>query len=58
MGERRGTYRVLVGKPEIGHLEVVDRDRRIIQKWILRKSVRRAWTGFVWLRIEVRSRLF
>ena len=32
MGERRGTYRVLVGKPEIYHLEFVGRDRRIIKK--------------------------
>jgi len=31
-GERRGTYRVLVWKPEIDHLEFVGRDRRIIQK--------------------------
>jgi hypothetical protein len=37
MGERRGTHRVLVGKPVIDHLEVLGRDRRIIQKWILRK---------------------
>jgi len=31
---------------------------RIIQKWILRKQVRRTWTGLFWLRIEIRSRLF
>jgi hypothetical protein len=30
MGERRSTHRVLVGKPEIDHLEVLGRERRII----------------------------
>jgi hypothetical protein len=42
MGERRGVYRVLVGKPE-GKRPL----RRIILKWILKKSVGRARTGFV-----------
>jgi len=37
MGERRDTHRVLVGKPEIDHLEVLGREKRLIQKWILRK---------------------
>lgn len=37
MGERRGTQKVLVGKAEIDHLEVLGRERRTIQKWILRK---------------------
>ena len=32
MRERRSTYRVLVGKPEIDNLEFVGRERRIIQK--------------------------
>jgi hypothetical protein len=35
MGERRGAYRVLVGKPEgKDHLEDPGIDRRIILKWI------------------------
>jgi hypothetical protein len=32
MGERRCTHRVLVGKLEIDQLEVLGRERRIIQK--------------------------
>jgi hypothetical protein len=38
MGERRGVYRVLVGKPkEKNHLEDPSIDRRIILRWIFRK---------------------
>jgi hypothetical protein len=38
IGERSGTYRVLVGKPEGGdHLEDPGIDRRIILRWIFRK---------------------
>jgi hypothetical protein len=33
IGERRGVYRVLVGKPEVDR----DVDRRIILRWIFRK---------------------
>jgi len=41
MEERRGVYRVLVGKPE-GKRHLVDPgvDRRIILRWIFRK-----WDG-------------
>jgi len=40
MGERRGVYRVLVGKPEgKNHLGVPDLDGRIILKRIFRKWV-------------------
>jgi len=37
MGERRGVYRVLVGKPEIYHLGDPGVDWRIILRWIFRK---------------------
>jgi len=37
-GERRGVYRVLVGKPEgKNHLEDPGVDGRIILRWIFRK---------------------
>jgi len=41
MGERRGIYRVLVGK----------HNGRIILRWILRKWNVGVWTGLSWLRI-------
>jgi hypothetical protein len=51
-GERRGAYRVLVGKPEGGnHLEELGVDGRIILKSMFKKSVEGAWTGLIWLRI-------
>jgi len=41
MGERRGTYRVLVGKTEgKDHLEDPDLDGRVMLAWICRK-----WDG-------------
>jgi hypothetical protein len=52
MGERRGAYRVLVGKPEgrrsVGRPGV---DGRIILKWIFERLYYGAWTGSIWLRI-------
>ena len=30
----------------------------IILKWALKKSVGRAWIGFIWLRTEISGRLF
>jgi hypothetical protein len=52
MGERRGAYRVLVGKPEgRNHLEEKGVDGRIILKWILEKSEGGKCTGSIWLRI-------
>jgi hypothetical protein len=38
MGERRGVYRVLVGRPETrDHLEDPGIDGKIILRWIFRK---------------------
>jgi hypothetical protein len=52
MGERRGLYRVLVGKPEgRGHLEDPGVGGRIILRWIFRKWDVGIWTGSNWLRI-------
>ena len=48
MGERRGVYRVTVGKPEGKRPGV---DGRIILRWIFRKWDVGAWTGSSWLRI-------
>jgi hypothetical protein len=38
---------------ETGCSEDLDVDGRTILKWILNKSVVRAWTGLVWLRTEI-----
>jgi len=52
MGERRGVYRVLMGKPEGRRpLEISGIDRRIILRWIFRKWDVGAWNGSSWLRI-------
>jgi hypothetical protein len=57
MGERRGVYRVLVGKPEEGdHLEDQSIDRRIILRWIFRKWDVGAWTGLIWFSIGTGGR--
>ena len=53
MGEDRGVYRVLVGKPE--GRRPLGRPRRrwgIILRWIFRKWDVRVWTGLSWLRIR------
>jgi hypothetical protein len=52
MGERRGAYRALVGKPEgMSHLEDPGVDGRIILKWIFERLGVEAQTGLIWLRI-------
>jgi len=52
MGERRGVYRVLVGKPEgTNRLEDPRVDGRITLRWIFRKWDVGVWTGSSWLRI-------
>jgi hypothetical protein len=57
MGERRGLYRVLVGKPEgRKHLEDPDIDGRIILRWIFRKWDVGVWNGSSWLRIGTGGR--
>jgi len=43
MGERRGTQRVLVGRPRLYEM--------VILKWIFRKLDGEAWAGWIWLRI-------
>jgi hypothetical protein len=46
MGERRGIYRVLIGKPELKR--PLGRPRL---RWIFRKCVVEVWIGSRWLRI-------
>jgi len=48
MGEERGVYRVLLGKPE-GDLVI---DGWIILGWIFRRWDVGIWTGLGWPRIE------
>jgi hypothetical protein len=50
MGERRGVYWVLVGKPE-RNLGDPGIDGRIIFRWILSKWDVGVWTGLSWLRV-------
>jgi hypothetical protein len=52
MGEKRNTYRLLVGKPE--GKRPLGRPRRrwwIILGWIVERWDGVMWTGLVWLRI-------
>ena len=52
MGERRGVYRVLVGKLE--RMRPLGRPRhkwKIIFRWIFRKWNVGVWTGSRWVRI-------
>jgi hypothetical protein len=52
MGERRGVYRVLVGKYEgKNYLGDPGVDGTIILRWIFRKRDVGSWTGSSWLTI-------
>jgi hypothetical protein len=52
MGEGRGAYRVLVGRPEGRRPLERPRHRwRIILKWIFKKWDGGTWSGLIWLRI-------
>ena len=55
MGQGRGVYWVLVGKPEgkrpLDHWGDPDADGRIILRWIFRKWEGIVGTGWSWLRI-------
>ena len=52
MGEKRGVFRVLVGKPGgRDHLGETGIDGRIILRWIFRKWDVGVWVGSVWFRI-------
>jgi hypothetical protein len=53
MGDRRATYRVLVGRPEGNRQLGRPRHRwERILNWIFQKWDREAWTGLIWLRIQ------
>ena len=52
MGARRGSHRVLVGKPEGRRpLGTPRQDGRIIIKGIFSKWDGRSWTGLIWLKM-------
>jgi len=51
MGERRGTYRVLVRRPEGKRPFARPGRNGMVMKWILKKWDVGVWTGFIWLRI-------
>jgi hypothetical protein len=54
MGERRGVYRVLMGKPEGKRPFGRSRRRwRIILGWTFRKWDVGVWTGLIWLRTGI-----
>jgi hypothetical protein len=57
MGERRGVYRVWVGKPEErDHFGDPGVDGRIILRWIFKEWNVGVWTGSSWLRDRDRWR--
>jgi len=53
VGERRGIYRITLGKPEgKNHLDDLGVDGWIILGWISRRWDVCIWTGLSWPRIE------
>ena len=53
MGEMRGVYRILVGKPEgKNHWRDLGVDGWMILGWISGRWVVGMWTGLGWLRLE------
>jgi hypothetical protein len=53
VGDRRGAYRISVGKPDgKKHLEDLDVDARTTLKFIFKKWGEETWTALIWLRIE------
>jgi len=56
-GDRRGAYRVLVGKPEGKRPPRRPRCRCRILRWIFKKCDVGAWTGLIWLRTATGSGL-
>jgi len=54
MGEGRGVYRVLVGKPQVER--PLGRSRRrweLILRWIFRKWDVGVWTGLMWVKAGI-----
>ena len=52
MGDRKGAYRVLVGKPEVRRPLGRPRRRWEDIKWIFKKWYGEAWTGLISIRIQ------
>ena len=52
MGEERGVYRVLVGKPEGDHWGDLGVEGWIVLGWIRRRWDVGIWTGLGWPRID------
>jgi hypothetical protein len=53
MGDKRGAYRFMVGRPEgreRDRLKDLNIDGRTTLKLILRKWDGKTWTGLIWLR--------
>jgi hypothetical protein len=56
IGERRGVYRILVGRPEgesTWKTQAPGVDGRIILRWIFRKWDVVVWTGSGWLGVGI-----